>query len=82
MPEPVGEKLRGSWALVRMKGREENAWLLIKHNDAYADRTRPVTEQAHSVLSGRLLPRDQGGASAAQRRAPTRTSRGRRRAST
>ena len=74
--ELEGEKLRGSWALVRMKGREENAWLLIKHKDAHADRERPVTEQMQSVISGRLLPRDSGGPSTAQRRA---TGRGRRR---
>lgn len=58
--ELEGHKLRGSWALVRMKGRQENAWLLIKHNDAHADRERAVAEQTRSVLSGRLLPRDMG----------------------
>lgn len=32
-----GKKLKGEFALVKMKGgREENAWLLIKHNDKYA----------------------------------------------
>lgn len=32
-----GEKLKGEFALVKMHGaKEENAWLLIKHNDAYA----------------------------------------------
>jgi len=70
--ELEGEKLRGSWALVKMKGRQENAWLLIKHNDAYADREHPVSEQQQSVVSGRLLPRDQGKPSTAQRRAAKR----------
>ncbi|NSL89681.1 3'-phosphoesterase [Chitinophaga sp. Mgbs1] len=31
-----GKKLRGEFALVKMKGRDENAWLLIKHRDKYA----------------------------------------------
>jgi bifunctional non-homologous end joining protein LigD len=66
--ELEGEKLGGSWALVRLKGREPNAWLLIKHADAHADRERPVAERAASVLSGRLLTRDTGGPSTAERR--------------
>lgn len=31
-----GEKLHGEFALVKLHGREENSWLLIKHNDEYA----------------------------------------------
>ncbi|GEP94992.1 DNA ligase D [Chitinophaga cymbidii] len=31
-----GKKLKGEFALVKMKGREENTWLLIKHRDRYA----------------------------------------------
>lgn len=31
-----GKRLKGEFALVKMKGREENAWLLIKHKDKYA----------------------------------------------
>ncbi|WP_341833882.1 DNA polymerase ligase N-terminal domain-containing protein [Chitinophaga pollutisoli] len=32
-----GKKLKGEFALVKMQnGRDENAWLLIKHNDKYA----------------------------------------------
>ncbi|WP_343304663.1 DNA polymerase ligase N-terminal domain-containing protein [Chitinophaga niabensis] len=32
-----GKKLKGEFAIVKMKGgREENAWLLIKHKDKYA----------------------------------------------
>ncbi len=53
-----GMKLRGSWALVRMRGRQPNAWLLIKHADEAADRIQPVTDQVGSVLSGRVLARD------------------------
>ncbi|WP_113634680.1 DNA ligase D [Nubsella zeaxanthinifaciens] len=31
-----GKKLKGEFALVRMKDSEHNAWLLIKHDDKYA----------------------------------------------
>jgi len=31
-----GKKLKGEFALVKLKGKQENAWLLIKHNDEYA----------------------------------------------
>lgn len=32
-----GKKLRGEFALVKMKNTEDNAWLLIKHDDKYAE---------------------------------------------
>jgi bifunctional non-homologous end joining protein LigD len=54
-----GQKLSGSWALVQMHSREPNAWLLIKHKDEAADRVHAVTDQVESVLSGRILKRDQ-----------------------
>jgi bifunctional non-homologous end joining protein LigD len=31
-----GRKLKGEFALVHMKGRQENAWLLLKHKDKFA----------------------------------------------
>lgn len=31
-----GKKLKGEFVLVKLKAREENAWLLIKHKDNYA----------------------------------------------
>lgn len=34
--ELKGKKLKGEWALVKMKGKQENAWLLIKHKDKHA----------------------------------------------
>jgi bifunctional non-homologous end joining protein LigD len=52
-----GEKLKGSWVLVRTRGygrSSDRSWLLIKHRDQYAS-TRDVTEDARSVLSKRLL---------------------------
>jgi bifunctional non-homologous end joining protein LigD len=44
-----GEKLKGSFALVRTKDRKQ--WLLIKHKDRFAAPT-DVTAQNRSVLSG------------------------------
>lgn len=38
-----GKKLKGEFALVKLKGKEDNTWLLIKHNDEYA-----VTEDYNS----------------------------------
>ena len=31
-----GKKLKGEFALVRLKGSDSNSWLLIKHKDSYA----------------------------------------------
>src|SRR4051812_24394279 len=31
-----GSKLNGEFAIVKLKGREENSWLLIKHRDEFA----------------------------------------------
>ncbi|MGZ4117270.1 MAG: DNA polymerase ligase N-terminal domain-containing protein [Bacteroidia bacterium] len=31
-----GKKLKGEFVLVKLKGKQENAWLLIKHKDEYA----------------------------------------------
>ncbi|MDO9010069.1 MAG: non-homologous end-joining DNA ligase, partial [Thiobacillus sp.] len=44
-----GEKLKGSFALVR--STEPKNWLLIKHRDSFATQ-RDVAEQDHSVVSG------------------------------
>ena len=32
-----GKKLKGEFALVKMKNTEENSWLLIKHKDDFAE---------------------------------------------
>ena len=31
-----GKKLKGEFVLVKLKGKEDNSWLLIKHHDEYA----------------------------------------------
>jgi bifunctional non-homologous end joining protein LigD len=47
-----GQKLRGSWVLIRTRN---GSWLLIKHRDAYASE-KDITKLApRSVLSGRLI---------------------------
>ena len=49
-----GEKLKGDFALVHMKGRGKgNEWLLIKKRDDFAAAGWDVEEHAYSVLSGR-----------------------------
>ena len=53
-----GERLRGSYALVRTRGEgdEKPQWLLIKHRDDEADESRDITaEVSTSVVSGRTM---------------------------
>ncbi len=49
-----GKKLEGEFALVKTHGMGENAWLLIKHNDAFASK-KDVTKEDKSVLSGKTI---------------------------
>lgn len=49
-----GEKLKGAFALVKMKSRGENAWLLIKKHDDEASKT-DVTKKDKSVKTKRSL---------------------------
>lgn len=46
-----GEKLEGSWTLVKMQHSDKN-WLLIKHHDEYADSHLDVLAKEASVISG------------------------------
>jgi bifunctional non-homologous end joining protein LigD len=50
-----GHKLRGEFVLAKIKGKEDNAWLLIKKKDRYAS-SRDVREDDRSVRSSRRLP--------------------------
>jgi bifunctional non-homologous end joining protein LigD len=55
-----GERLRGSWVLVRMRGRDRGSskpqWLLIKHRDEEArDDMDVVAETLTSVDTGRTM---------------------------
>jgi len=49
-----GEKLKGDFALVHMKGRGKgNEWLILKKRDEFASPGWDVEAHAHSVSSGR-----------------------------
>lgn len=52
-----GEKLKGGYSLVEMKGgRMKGNWLLMKKDDEEADaRRNPVSTQSRSVVTGRSL---------------------------
>jgi bifunctional non-homologous end joining protein LigD len=49
-----GKKLHGEFALVKTKGMEDNAWLLIKHKDQFVS-DEDITENDTSVLSNKTL---------------------------
>jgi bifunctional non-homologous end joining protein LigD len=51
-----GEKLRGSFALVKLKNSEKgNEWLMIKHKDAAEDSAWDIDKHDGSVLTGRVI---------------------------
>jgi bifunctional non-homologous end joining protein LigD len=51
-----GEKLRGSFVLVRLrKPGTKHEWLLIKHRDSFADNKWDAEQHAESVVTGRTL---------------------------
>jgi bifunctional non-homologous end joining protein LigD len=62
-----GEKLKGSWVLVRTRGfgsSSKPSWLLIKHRDQFTSSEEVTMEKPRSAISGRLLAQiaqDHGG---------------------
>ena len=57
--ELFGQKLRGGFMLVRLKGDDGKNWLLIKEQDAEArseDRYCTLDEEPFSVLTNRTIP--------------------------
>jgi len=51
-----GEKLKGGFSLVRMRGGKGNNWLLIKSRDSEAKKDyNPVETKTKSVLTGRTM---------------------------
>ncbi|MCS3496012.1 bifunctional non-homologous end joining protein LigD [Bradyrhizobium japonicum] len=54
-----GDKLHGSWVLVRMRhdrnGGKRTNWLLIKHRDEYASESDDILSEDKSVASGRAM---------------------------
>lgn len=52
----VGERMRGSWALVRTEAGRSPKWLLIKHRDEFVQRdVDPGELYTTSVVTGRTL---------------------------
>jgi DNA ligase D-like protein (predicted polymerase)/DNA ligase D-like protein (predicted 3'-phosphoesterase) len=49
-----GKKLNGEFAFIKLKGKEEKAWLLVKKRDSSAARI-DITKSDRSVHSGRTL---------------------------
>ena len=49
-----GQKLQGEYTLFQMKGRGENAWMLVKKKDDWSS-TEDITENEVSVKSGKTL---------------------------
>ncbi len=51
-----GEKLRGSFVLVKLRASEKgNEWLMIKHKDAFSDPEWDIEKHDGSVLTSRSL---------------------------
>lgn len=59
-----GEKLKGSFALIKTPRMGDNTWLLIKHRDGYATE-KDVTEQDKSVVSGQPVDAEAAAAASA-----------------
>jgi bifunctional non-homologous end joining protein LigD len=49
-----GKKLKGEFSLVKMHGRQENAWLLLKKEDKYAS-DEDILKKNKSVISKQTL---------------------------
>ncbi len=60
--ELFGKKLKGKWALVRLKkDNEKENWLLIKENDEFASQTKNVTKNNISVKTNRTISQIESG---------------------
>jgi bifunctional non-homologous end joining protein LigD len=68
-----GERLRGSFVLVRMRrDGDDRQWLLIKHRDALADASfDPVAEYQTSVVTGRSMEEIANGVTRAAKKTST-----------
>lgn len=54
-----GKKLKGEFSLIKLKGKQENAWLLIKKNDRYATKS-DILLKDRSVLTKKKLVEKKG----------------------
>jgi bifunctional non-homologous end joining protein LigD len=57
-----GKKLKGSFALVKMHGKQDNAWLLLKHDDKYTEKSYNSEEHvpASSQINKKLAAKKKG----------------------
>jgi bifunctional non-homologous end joining protein LigD len=67
-----GEKLKGEFDLVQLKGKEDNAWLLIKKDDKFARKT-DVLKKGKSVLSEQTLEEMQKAPAKSETKKPRKT---------
>lgn len=51
-----GKKLKGEFVLVKLKGRKENAWLLIKHEDEFSV-TKPYDSEDYTPKNSAINKR-------------------------
>jgi len=59
-----GKRLRGNWALVKLKDKEEKAkdnWLLLKEKDEYAKDNNGISEFVTSIRTGRTMTEIESG---------------------
>lgn len=53
-----GRRLKGKWALVRLKGKageKQDNWLLLKEKDEYANNAQGISEFTTSIRTGRTM---------------------------
>jgi len=48
-----GKKLKGEFALVKLKNSDDNAWLLIKHRDKYA-KDEAYNSEDHTAKNSKI----------------------------
>lgn len=59
-----GRRLKGKWALVRLKGKETETkknWLLLKEKDEYTKTVYGISEYTTSIRTGRTMAEIEGG---------------------
>lgn len=61
--ELKGKRLKGKWALIRLKGKEKskNSWIIIKEKDEYVQTDDGISEFTISIRTGRTMEEIQKG---------------------
>ena len=68
-----GRRLKGKWALIRLKEKEgetKNNWLLLKEKDAYTQTENGISEFTTSVRTGRSMAEIEEGAAYKNKKNP------------